>query len=215
MKLITGLENGELFYTGKKKKYYGGYYLYEIDAAKRINQLCDEVGIQRKNPKVDAMPNKPIKNGCTSQYRGVSWSKDRKRWKVTVKFEGKHNASYHVNEVDAAKRVNQVCDELGIERKNPEVDAMPNKEIKDGMTSQYTGVCLKKDQKRWTATIYFKHQRKVSYHANELDAARRVNQWCDEFGIKRKNPYVDSTPNKREDCKILLDYDVIKQNLEI
>ena len=33
----------------KKKKYYGGLYDNEVDAAKKVNSICDELGIQKKN----------------------------------------------------------------------------------------------------------------------------------------------------------------------
>ena len=69
-------------------------------------------------------------------------------------------------------------------------------ERKRKLTSQYSGVCWEKDRNRWIADIVFKKQHKRSYYANELEAPRRKNQWCDEIGIKRKNPDVDSTPNK-------------------
>ena len=65
-----------------------------------------------------------------------------------------------------------------------------------GKTSQYSGVCWIKHMNRWGADIIFKKQHKKSYHANEIEAARRVNQYCDDFGINRRNPDVDSMPNK-------------------
>ena len=43
-------------YICKNKKYYGGYFFEEIEAAKRVNQICDELGNEHKNPGVDAMP---------------------------------------------------------------------------------------------------------------------------------------------------------------
>ena len=33
------------------------------------------------------------------------------------------------DEVDAAKKVNQMCDKLQISRQNPEVDAAPNQKV--------------------------------------------------------------------------------------
>jgi len=43
-----------------KKRYYGGYFDEQIEAAKRVNQLCDELGIPRKNPEVNAIPNPKV-----------------------------------------------------------------------------------------------------------------------------------------------------------
>ena len=45
----------------KQKKYEGGHYDNEIDAAKRVNQLCDGLEIERKNPGVDATPTPKIR----------------------------------------------------------------------------------------------------------------------------------------------------------
>jgi len=63
----------------------------------------------------------------------------------------------------------------------------------------------------WRVDIKFKDKYKSSYHVNEIDAARKGNQWCDEFGIERKNPDVDSTPNEEEECKTLLDCSAMMQ----
>merc|ERR1712034_288473 len=46
------------------------------------------------------------------------------------------------------------------------------------------------------------------------DAARKVNQWCDEFGIKRRNLEIDPTPNKVEDSKTMINYGALKAELE-
>jgi len=120
------------------------------------------------------------------------------------KFQG---GKYH-DELDAAKRVNQLCDELEIVQKNPGVGSIPNPKRKHcKQTSQYTGVCWLNNRKRWKSEIIFRNQHRVGYHLNELDAARRVNQCCDEFGIKQKNPDVDSTTNVEKEHKILFDYD--------
>ena len=43
-----------------QKRCYGGTFDYEIDAVKKVNQLCDELGIERKNPAIDAMPSEKV-----------------------------------------------------------------------------------------------------------------------------------------------------------
>ena len=40
-----------------KKQMYGGYFNDELDAAKRVNQLCEEFGIPLQNPTISAIPN--------------------------------------------------------------------------------------------------------------------------------------------------------------
>jgi len=86
---------------------------------------------------------KPIYS--TSKYIGVSSEKENNTWRVVIyvgkeaKFGGRFD-----NELDAAKRVNQMCDEFKLERKNPEVNGIPN---------------LKRLNK-WRATIYVKRKAK-------------------------------------------------------
>jgi len=43
---------------GKKQKYCG-IYIDELDAAKRVNQLCEEWGIPVWNPGISTTPNAP------------------------------------------------------------------------------------------------------------------------------------------------------------
>merc|ERR1712034_276155 len=45
---------------GKLK--YGGRFSDELDAAKSVNQLCKELGIPEKNPKIGTMPHQPWKH---------------------------------------------------------------------------------------------------------------------------------------------------------
>jgi len=168
------------------KKIHVGRYPDELDAAKRVNQMCDEFGIERKNPGIDARPSANPTN-LSSKYKGVIWDKYNLKWTSSVYFNSKKiNGGPYRDELDAARRVNQLCNELKIERKNPEVDANPIKHYKRGFSSQYSGVCWVNTRKLWKSEIRFGNQHNVSYHVNELDAARKVNQWCDEFVITQK-----------------------------
>jgi len=198
----------------KYVKYRGGGYRTELDAAKKVNQICDELGIERKNSGIGAMPNSKI-TYSTSQFKGVSWSTNAKKWSAVVYWKTKkYHGGYYENEIDAAKKVNQLCDELGKKRINRGIDEMSNEETKHEEISQYKGVSWMQYRKEWKAYLQFKNQHKLSYHVNELDAARKVNQLCDEFGIKRKNPDVGPTPNEDQDCKTLLDYDITKTEFD-
>ena len=40
---------------GQKK--YGGVFKDELDAAKRVNQLCEEMGIAAQNAPINVIPN--------------------------------------------------------------------------------------------------------------------------------------------------------------
>jgi len=183
------------------QRYPGGEYRDELDAAKRVNQLCDELEIERKNPGVDANPPANVTH-FTSKYKGVA--RNGQLWAVTIFFNSqKIHGGRYCDELDAAKRVNQLCDKLKITQKNPGIGSMPNPKIpikhcKQGLSSQYRGVCWVTGKKRWKSEIRFENQHNVSYHVNELDAARRVNKWCDVFGMKQKNPEVDLSPNVEE-----------------
>jgi len=129
-------------YLGSKKYIRGTWYDTELDAAKRVNQLCDEWQIKRKNPDVDAMPIRKTKTSTVSQYRGVIWAQKDRRWLATV-YMGKNKkyyGGYFCGEVEAAKKVNQICDGLGIEQKNPEVNMMPEQQKQ--LSSCYRGLIM-------------------------------------------------------------------------
>ena len=60
-----------------------------------------------------------------SKYKGVTWNTKNKSWRAAVHWESvKYDGGYYYDELDAAKKVNALCDNLGIERNIPEVDAM-------------------------------------------------------------------------------------------
>jgi hypothetical protein len=40
---------------------YGGIFNDEMDAAKKVNQLCEEFGIIVKNPGISGVPNSQVK----------------------------------------------------------------------------------------------------------------------------------------------------------
>ena len=66
----------------------------------------------------------------TSQYKGVCWHSQRKKWCVLITPKGQKQkyGGYFENELDAAKRFNQLCVELGIPLQNPGISAVPNQE---------------------------------------------------------------------------------------
>ena len=62
----------------------------------------------------------------TSQYKGVSWQKKGCKWfaHLCLKGEQKHGGSF-INEMDAAKRVNQLCKQFGIPLQNLGISGIP------------------------------------------------------------------------------------------
>ena len=65
-----------------------------------------------------------------SQYKGVSWHKMTEKWYVLIHLKGgeKKYGGVFKDELDAANRVNQLCDESGIPAKNPEISTIPNQQ---------------------------------------------------------------------------------------
>jgi len=114
-----------------KNDTYGGYFSGELDAAKTVNQFCEQLGISLQNPTIDAIPNEQYhKKEKTSQYKGVYWHRARRRWCVKLCLKGGNSKSggYFKNEQNAAKRVNQLCDEVGIPQKNPGMIKISNEQ---------------------------------------------------------------------------------------
>ena len=66
----------------------------------------------------------------TSQYKGVYWHKQIRRWYVLIHLKGKKRkyGGCFSDELDAAKRVNQLCEELEIPLQNPTISTIPNQQ---------------------------------------------------------------------------------------
>ena len=66
----------------------------------------------------------------TSQYKEVYWSESKNKWWVVLGLQGTKNkfGGYFDDELDAAKRLNQLCEEFGIPHKNHGISAKPNEE---------------------------------------------------------------------------------------
>merc|ERR1712096_359501 len=171
------------------------------DAARRVNQLCEELKIPLKNFEISAIPNQQYqKNVKTSQYKGVYWHKENGKWYVLIhpKEQKLKYGGMFKNELDAGKRVNQLCEELGISPQNPTISATPNQNYqKKGKTSRYKGVIWHKKSRKWYVLILKGKERKYGgVFKDELDAAKRVNELCEKFGIPTQNPEISAMPNQ-------------------
>merc|ERR1712034_9770 len=191
-----------LYRKGQNQK-YGGVFDDELNAAKRVNQLCEKLGIPVQNPEVSTMTDQePHKKRKTSQYKGVYWHRENKKWYVQLcskKEKRKYGGGFD-DELDAAKRVNQLCEELEIPAQNPEISAIPNQQYqKKEKTSKYKGVYWHKETRKWNVHFCSKNQKRKhgGLFDDELDAAKRVNQLCEELGIPAQNPEVSAMPNQQ------------------
>jgi len=174
-----------------------------LDAAKRVNQLCEEMGIPHKNPGISAIPNQQRQTKeKTSQYNGVSWSTKIGKWHAKVYLQGAKNkfGGYFDNELDAAKRLNQICEQMGIPYKNYGIGAIPNEQWQPKQkTSQYIGVYWYKQRHKWCVELHWPGSKKNfgGYFNDELDAARKVNQLCEKFGIPHKNHGIETMTSQQ------------------
>jgi len=195
-----------LMYLKGAKIKFGGTFKDELDAAKKVNQLCEELTIPLKNPEISAMPNQEYryqKSGTTSLYKGVSWHREIKKWRVQLSLKGKKpkHGGYYNNELDAGKRVNQICEELGIPLQNPTISAIPNEKYqvhKKNKTSQYKGVNWHRGTKKWCVRLSM-NGGKSKYGGifnDELNAAKKVNQLCQKLGIPPQNSAISAIPSE-------------------
>jgi len=197
----------DLCIKGEKK--YGGSFHDELDAAKKVNQLCEEFKIPPRNPGITGVPNQQSKKreraSQVSQHKGVYWQKDMRKWRAHVNLKGgkQKYGGYFSDELNAARKVNQLCEELKIPLQNPEIVGMPNQQSQTAetqqKTSQYKGVYYHKQSEKWYVLIYMKGQ-KSKYGGlfnDELDAAKQVNQLCEELKISPRNPGITGMPNQQ------------------
>jgi len=185
---------------GKLK--HGGSFSNELDAAKQVNQLCVQFKIPEKNSGIGKPHHNWQAREKTSQYKGVSWNKKHKKWYVLVcsKDGNKKYGGTFNDELDAAKQVNQICEEWGILEKNPGIGKLPHRiwQAKE-KTSKYKGVSWGQKTGKWSVLIHPKGQKYKhgGSFSHELDAAKRVNQLCEEIGLPEKNPGIGNIPHEQ------------------
>ena len=84
-----------------------------------------------------------------SQYKGVYWHKQSEKWYVLIYPKGQKRkyGGIFKNELDAAIRMNQLCEELGIPPQNPGISAIPTQQYQ--VTKKYFlfhGIVRKSEQ---------------------------------------------------------------------
>merc|ERR1712034_268390 len=93
-----------------------------------------------------------------SKYKGVSWNEKRNLWQAEFQSNGKTIKSYFNNEFDAAKKLNKLCNKMGIRLQNPKICEIQNQQKKE-KTSQYKGVTWNSQKGKWYARIFTKEQK--------------------------------------------------------
>ena len=80
----------------------------------------------------------------TSQYKGVHWNKETQKWRAQLYLKGQaaKYGGYFKDELDAAKRVNQLCRKMKITLQNPGISAIPTQLYQVPVTHNYV-FCLK------------------------------------------------------------------------
>merc|ERR1719483_1308916 len=203
-----------------------GTHALEIDAARAVNERCDALGIERKNPTVNVLSKKekrPPSPTGSSRYVAVYLVKESGKWRAHFSYKKKkHSCGTHLSEIDAAHAVNRKCDELGIARKNPKIGDYPstdtesetysssdsetddskvdnNKKDQSQRKSSYVSVYWNKLTLKWRASFnYLKETHYCGTFVSDTDAAHAVNRKCDELGIPRRNPGIGSPPSLDE-----------------
>jgi len=62
----------------------------------------------------------------TTNYKGVSWDEKKNLWQAEFYVNGKKSKCYFENELDAAKKINQLCKNMKISLKNPKPGRLLN-----------------------------------------------------------------------------------------
>jgi len=111
------------------------------------------------------------KKGYSSEYVGVYWDKQNKKWKSQIKFKGKtkHLGSFN-SEENAAKYYQ---DALTCVQENI-IEYIKVKKPK--LTSKFKGVCWKKTNKKWISQINIKGKRKHLGSFNSAEEAAEAYQ---------------------------------------
>merc|ERR1712034_43231 len=134
------------------KQWCGGCFDNEEHAAMKINLLCDEYGIKRKNSTIDIKPDviQKIQNQ-TSNYYGVSWRTDCKKWQTILGHNGnRYYGGLFDDEEHGAMKINLLCDECGIKRANSTIDIKDDviqKKIKSKIDQSKEENIIKTEQK--------------------------------------------------------------------
>jgi len=199
-----------------QKKQHGGIFKDELGAAKRVNQLCKELGIRVQYPTISAILSQQCqKKTCPGNhglqifvYKRCTYyycNKCEKNVSDGEKMYGCRLCDFDMcldcwkkpiqitiswNAV-SKKWVAQVVNEKTVHGRlfeNKKYDAMKGQ----NQTSKYTGVCWDKHSKKWVAQLTLNNKTyDGELFENEEYAAMWINLLCDEYKIERQNPNIN------------------------
>merc|ERR1711925_42230 len=113
-----------------------------------------------------------------SQYKGVNWHRESGKWYVRIYLKGQKPKcnGYFKNELDAAKRVNQVCEELGIPLQNPEISTIQNQQYQCGaMQEEFEALTKILDQNNDPSTNTIKENLIAAINYGEQTTMPEIN----------------------------------------
>jgi len=177
---------------------YGGRFGDELNAAKRVNQLSEELSIPLQNPGINSIPTKEVQNK-TSIYTGVSWKKNQRKWQSTLRYNKKYcYGGTFDHEEDAAMKINLLCDEYGIKRKNPTIN-----------------IALDESQQKLNCNIYQSKEENIVKKEEESILYGLKNEYKQNLiqshdeKIKMKNQ-----KRKRQEDSIIMNNDIKEEKVE-
>lgn len=132
------------------------------------------------------------KDGISSQYIGVDFSKISSKWRARICIKGKSvSLGYFDNEINAALAYNaKAFEAFGEEAVLNEIEGVLfDKENysqynfikKEKMYSEYKGVTFNKRTNKWIAAIHNKKRIHIGTYNTELEAAKAYNAKAVEF----------------------------------
>lgn len=199
----------------KRKAYWGGQHEDEEEAARASDNLVRKLkatNILKLNfPRKDEV----IKDAKRSQYVGVTWCKNLRKWQVSRTINGKSkNGGYFLNEVEAARR----SDELVHLHANPNSNLALN--FPNDIPNNIKPVIKKEKYDDWNAPSTY-HPPPV-YYPPVPDLIRyNPGQYTPASPVKLKPPiqdpiYMDHTLNLCGDPNVSMpDEDSQNNNREV
>jgi len=174
--------------TAVGKERYIGSFTNEIAAANAYNyharKYYDEHAYLNDVPFMSEDEWRRYRDGLSSQFRGVYWHAQLKKWAVAINGD-KKKTHFFEDEIVAANYYNHRIGEMVNDCRYISLEECEKQEKIFERTSKYRGVSWYKSRKLWVAKI-FNGERDVciGYFESEKDAALAYNQKAIELNVK-------------------------------